>query len=49
VFEVLLSICVLLAEPSKEGGLEIENAALYRSDPDRYLRTAREWTQKYAM
>jgi ubiquitin-protein ligase len=39
---VLLSTCALLGKPSKDYGLDVENAAMYRTDPDQYMRKARK-------
>jgi len=47
--KVLLGICSELRDPSFEEPLVPDVARLYKTDPDRYEATVREWTRKYAM
>jgi ubiquitin-conjugating enzyme E2 D/E len=46
---VLLSICSLLTDANPDDPLVPEIANLLRTDKARHDRTAKEWTQKYAM
>merc|ERR1711916_195888 len=48
ISKVLLSICSLLTDPNPDDPLVPEIARIYKSDPDRYAKTAKEWTAKYA-
>ncbi|CAM8918999.1 unnamed protein product [Rhodiola kirilowii] len=47
--KVLLSICSLLTDPNPNHPLVPEIGKIYNSDRSEYERTARSWTQKYAM
>ncbi|CAM8915857.1 unnamed protein product [Rhodiola kirilowii] len=47
--KVLLSICSLLTDPNPNHPLVPEIGKIYDSDRSEYERTARSWTQKYAM
>ncbi|KAI1718235.1 ubiquitin-conjugating enzyme domain-containing protein [Ditylenchus destructor] len=49
VSKVLLSICILLAEPNASDPLMPDIAQLYKENRAQYEITAREWTQQYAM
>lgn len=49
VSKVLLSICSLLTDPNPDDPLDASVAAVYKSDRDKYNKTAAEWTRKYAM
>ncbi|KAG7277437.1 hypothetical protein CRUP_016340 [Coryphaenoides rupestris] len=49
VSKVLLSICSLLCDPNPDDPLVPDIAHLYKADKSRYNKTAREWTQKYAV
>ena len=46
---VLLSICSLLNDPNPDDPLVPEIARMYKSDRQKYLTTASDWTRKYAM
>ncbi|XP_062940458.1 ubiquitin-conjugating enzyme E2 D2-like [Cynocephalus volans] len=48
VSEVLLSVCSLLCDPNPDDPLVPEIAMIYKYDRQKYEKTAREWTQKYA-
>ena len=45
---VLLSICSLLTDPNPEDPLVPEIARIFKTDREKYMNTAREWTNKYA-
>ena len=47
--KVLLSICSLLTDPNPDDPLVPEIAHIYKTDRERYKKTAMEWTRKYAM
>lgn len=49
VSKVLLSICSLLCDPNPDDPLVPEIAHTYKADRERYNKSAREWTHKYAM
>uniref|UniRef100_A0A914IAT4 UBC core domain-containing protein n=1 Tax=Globodera rostochiensis TaxID=31243 RepID=A0A914IAT4_GLORO len=49
VSKVLLSICILLCEPNPDSALELDIAREYKSNREQFTKTAREWTEKYAM
>ncbi|KAL5727414.1 hypothetical protein ACHQM5_000617 [Ranunculus cassubicifolius] len=49
ISKVLASICELLSKPNPDDPLVPEIAELYRSDKAKYEKTARAWTQKYAL
>uniref|UniRef100_A0A672H0G6 E2 ubiquitin-conjugating enzyme n=1 Tax=Salarias fasciatus TaxID=181472 RepID=A0A672H0G6_SALFA len=49
ISKVLLSICSLLCDPNPDDPLVPEIARIYKTDPTKYNRLAREWTEKYAM
>uniref|UniRef100_A0AAQ4QYN2 UBC core domain-containing protein n=1 Tax=Gasterosteus aculeatus aculeatus TaxID=481459 RepID=A0AAQ4QYN2_GASAC len=49
ISKVLLSICSLLCDPNPDDPLVPEIARIYKTDPVKYSRLAREWTEKYAM
>lgn len=48
IAKVLLSICSLLTDPNPDDPLVPDVARTYKNDNPRYLKTAREWTAKYA-
>ncbi len=48
VFKVLLSISSLLADPNPNDPLNADVAGIYKSDKNKYIATAREWTKLYA-
>jgi ubiquitin-conjugating enzyme E2 D len=48
ISKVLLSICSLLNDPNPEDPLVPEIAKLYKENKKIYLKTAKEWTHKYA-
>jgi ubiquitin-conjugating enzyme E2 D len=39
----------MLTDPNPDDPLVPEIAHIYKSDRERYLRTAQEWTRKYAI
>lgn len=49
ISKVLLSICSLLTDPNPASPLNGEAASLYVRNRAEYDKTAREWTQKYAI
>ena len=49
VSKVLLSICSLLTDPNPDDPLVPEIAHLYKTNREKYKKTAKEWTKKYAM
>ena len=49
VSKVLLSICSLLCDPNPDDPLVLEIANIYKKNREKYNKTAREWTQKFAM
>jgi len=48
ISKVLLSISSLLDDPNPEDPLVPEIANLYKTDRQKYINTAKEWTRKYA-
>lgn len=46
---VLLSICSMLTDPNPDDPLVPEIAHTYKNNREQYEKTAREWTQKYAI
>ncbi|CAL8267317.1 unnamed protein product [Boreogadus saida] len=46
ISKVLLSICSLLCDPNPDDPLVPEIARIYKTDLNKYNKTAREWTQK---
>ncbi|XP_023489797.1 ubiquitin-conjugating enzyme E2 D2-like [Equus przewalskii] len=49
ISKVLLSICSMLCDPNPHDPLVPEIAKVYLKDRQKYNKTAREWTQRYAM
>ena len=49
ISKVLLSISSLLTDPNPDYPLVPEIANLYKSNRDEYNKTAKEWTQQYAI
>ncbi|EUB56203.1 Ubiquitin-conjugating enzyme E2 D2 [Echinococcus granulosus] len=49
ISKVLLSICSLLTDPNPDDPLSPDIARTYKTDRQKYDKTAKEWTQKYAM
>ncbi|KAL8544218.1 hypothetical protein ACS0TY_004671 [Phlomoides rotata] len=49
ISKVLLSICSLLTDPDLDDPMVPEIAHMYKTDRTKYEKTARSWTQKYAM
>eukprot|EP00727_Mastigamoeba_balamuthi_P010318 m51a1_g5909 putative ubiquitin-conjugating enzyme e2 (152) ;mRNA; f:8757-9599 len=49
IVEVMLAIRQLIAEPNLDHPLEAEIAELYKSDKKAFVKTATEWTKKYAV
>ncbi|KAF7811708.1 ubiquitin-conjugating enzyme E2 5B-like [Senna tora] len=47
--KLLLSISSLLTDPNPDDPLAPVVARMYKNDKAKYERTARQWTQKYAM
>ncbi len=48
VFKVLLSISSLLADPNPNDPLNPDVANIYKTDKNKYNKTAQEWTKLYA-
>ena len=48
ISKVLLSITSLLTDPNPDDPLVADIAHLYKTDREKYEKTAREWTNKYA-
>jgi ubiquitin-conjugating enzyme E2 D/E len=48
ISKVLLSICSLLTDPNPNDPLVPEIAHIYKTSPEQYNATAREWTLRYA-
>jgi ubiquitin-conjugating enzyme E2 D/E len=46
---LLISLCSLLTDPNSEHGLNKDALKLYRTNPEKYNETVREWTREYAM
>ncbi|XP_071952780.1 ubiquitin-conjugating enzyme E2 2-like [Antedon mediterranea] len=46
--KVLLSICSLLNDPNPDDPLVPDIARTFKNNREKYISTAREWTQKYA-
>ncbi|KAH9404033.1 hypothetical protein TYRP_014548 [Tyrophagus putrescentiae] len=49
ISSVLTSIYALLSEPDTSHSLRPDVAKMYDTDREKFLQTAREWTQKHAM
>eukprot|EP00292_Cryptomonas_paramecium_P022051 CAMPEP_0113693002 /NCGR_PEP_ID=MMETSP0038_2-20120614/19421_1 /TAXON_ID=2898 /ORGANISM="Cryptomonas paramecium" /LENGTH=158 /DNA_ID=CAMNT_0000615023 /DNA_START=24 /DNA_END=500 /DNA_ORIENTATION=+ /assembly_acc=CAM_ASM_000170 len=49
ISKVLLSLSSLLTDPNPDDPLVPEIAQTYKTDREKYVSTAREWTRKYAM
>ncbi|XP_063968787.1 ubiquitin-conjugating enzyme E2 D1-like [Lytechinus pictus] len=49
ISKVLLSICSLLTDPNPDDPLVPDIARIYKTDKIKYNKTAREWTNKFAM
>lgn len=47
--KVLLSILSLLTDPNPDDPLVAEAASLYKKDRAKFDKTAREWTERYAV
>lgn len=45
---VLLSISSLLEDPNPNDPLDSSVATVYKTDKDKFIKTAQEWTDKYA-
>lgn len=48
ISKILISICSLLSEPNPNDPLVPEIANLLKTNPEQYLRTAKEWTITFA-
>ena len=48
ISKILISICSLLSEPNPNDPLVPEIANLLKTNPEQYLRTAKEWTLTFA-
>ena len=48
ISKVLLSICSLLTDPNPDDPLVPDIARQYKTDHAKYVKTAQEWTAKYA-
>mmetsp|Transcript_4539 Transcript_4539/g.6703 ORF Transcript_4539/g.6703 Transcript_4539/m.6703 type:complete len:148 (-) Transcript_4539:298-741(-) len=49
ISKVLLSLSSLLTDPNPDDPLVPEIAQVYKTDREKYVNTAKEWTRKYAM
>merc|ERR1711934_1211895 len=49
ISKVLLSLSSLLTDPNPDDPLVPEIAQIFKTDREKYLNTAKEWTRKYAM
>ncbi|XP_069756787.1 ubiquitin-conjugating enzyme E2 D4-like [Narcine bancroftii] len=49
ISKVLLSICSMLCDPNPDDPLVPEIAQMYKIYKEKYIKQARDWTQKYAM
>eukprot|EP00802_Teleaulax_amphioxeia_P016905 Tamp_17042.p5 GENE.Tamp_17042~~Tamp_17042.p5 ORF type:complete len:138 (+),score=23.82 Tamp_17042:728-1141(+) len=49
ISKVLLSLSSLLTDPNPDDPLVPEIAQIYKTDREKYVTTAKEWTRKYAM
>jgi len=49
ISKVLLSLSSLLTDPNPDDPLVPEIAQIYKTDREKYVNTAKEWTRKYAM
>lgn len=47
--QVLLSLCSLLPQPNPDDPLVPEAARLYKTNPEKYNQTVREWVRRFAM
>ena len=45
----MISFMSFLTDPNPDHALVPERAKLLKSNKDEYLKTAKEWTEKYAM
>jgi ubiquitin-conjugating enzyme E2 D/E len=48
IFKVLLSISSLMADPNPNDPLSPDVAAVYKSNREQYIKTAKTWTSHYA-
>lgn len=48
ISKVLLSVCSLLDDPNPDDPLVVEIAREYKQNKQKYIETAKEWTQLYA-
>ena len=48
ISKVLLSICSLLNDANPDDPLVPDIARQYKTDHEAFVKTAREWTQRYA-
>eukprot|EP00736_Rhodelphis_marinus_P008165 Rmarinus@m.26225 len=49
ISKVLLSLSSLLTDPNTDDPLVPEIAEMCKRNPDQYIKTAREWTRRFAM
>jgi len=49
ISKVLLSLSSLLTDPNPDDPLVPEIAQIYKTDREKFVNTAKEWTRKYAM
>ena len=49
ISKVLISICSLLTDPNPDDPLVPEIATLYKNNIEKYNKTAKDWTRKFAM
>lgn len=47
--QVMISITSLLTDPNADDPLVAEAAILYKKDREKYNRTAKDWTKRFAM
>ena len=48
IIQVLLSISSLLSDPNPDDPLNNDVTDVYRSSPELFIKTAQDWTKKYA-
>ena len=49
ISKLMISFMSFLSDPNPDHALVPERAKLLKSNKDEYLKTAKEWTEKYAM
>jgi ubiquitin-conjugating enzyme E2 D/E len=48
ISKALLSICSLLDDPNPDDPFDKDSALLYKNDIQKFRKTAKEWTERYA-